>query len=110
MIDQTNSKTNKNPLKVFFNYQWIVKNIPFFLFLSVLTIIYIANGHKADKTIRKINATTRELKDLQYEYKTLKSEVMFKSEEIQIVKATEPLGLIISKEMPQRLPVGRKIK
>lgn len=103
MAEQANDKTNKNPLKVLFNYQWIVKNIPFFLFLSVLAVLYIANGHKADKTIRKINSTTNELKELQYEYKTLKSEVMFKSEELQIVKATEPLGLKVSKDMPQRL-------
>jgi hypothetical protein len=96
-------KGTKNPLKGLFNYQWIVKNIPFFLFLSVLTILYIANGHKADKTIRKINSTTGELKDLQYEYKTLKSEMMFRSEERQVVKATQPLGLMISKETPVRL-------
>lgn len=96
-------KTSKNPLKGLFNYQWIVKNIPFFLFLSVLTILYIANGHRADKTIRRINSTTSELKDLQYEFKTLKSEVMFRSEEGQIVKSTEPLGLKVSKDMPRRL-------
>ena len=107
MAEQTNDKGNKNPLKGLFNYQWIVKNIPFFLFLSVLAVLYIANGHKADRTIRKINSTTNELKELQYEYKTLKSEAMFKSEELQIVKASEPLGLKVSKEMPRRLEAGK---
>lgn len=96
-------RSARNPLKGLFNYQWIVKNIPFFLFLSALTVLYIANGHRADKTIRRINSTTNELKDLQYEYKTLKSEVMFRSEERQVVKASEPLGLEISKETPARL-------
>lgn len=96
-------RSNKNPLKGLFNYQWIVKNIPFFLFLSVLTVLYIANGHRADKTIRKITSTTNELKDLQYEFKTLKSEVMFRSEERQVVTVTQPLGLTISKETPVRL-------
>lgn len=103
MPEQTTEKTNKNPLKGLFNYQWIVKNIPFFLFLSALTVLYIANGHRADKTIRKINSTNNDLKELQFEYKTLKSEVMFKSQEVQIVKATEPLGLKLSREMPKRL-------
>jgi hypothetical protein len=103
MPAQPTTNTNKNPLKGFFNYQWIVKNIPFFLFLSGLTVLYIANGHRADTTIRKINSTNNELKELQFTYKTLKSEVMFKSEEVQIVKATEPLGLKVSKEMPKRL-------
>lgn len=103
MTETTRGKPNKNPLKGFFNYQWIIKNIPFFLFLAVLTVMYIANGHKSDSTIRKINSTTSQLKDLQFEYKTLKSEVMYKSQEIQIVKAAEPLGLHISNEMPKRL-------
>ncbi len=101
--EKTTEKTNKNPLKGLFNYQWIVKNIPFFLFLSVLTVLYIANGHRADRMIRQINSTNSQLKDLQYEYKTLKSEVMFKSEERQILKASEPLGLRVSKETPERL-------
>jgi hypothetical protein len=72
----------------------------------VLAVLYIANGHRADKTIRRINSTTTELKELQYEYKTLKSEVMFKSQELQIVKASEPLGLKVSKDMPQRLKMS----
>jgi hypothetical protein len=109
MAEQQNaSLTNRNPLKGLFNYQWILKNIPFFLFLSLLTVLYIANGHKADTTIRKINVTNAELKDLQFTYKTLKSEVMYKSEEVQVVKATEPLGLKVSKEMPQRLQADNK--
>ena len=66
-------------------------------------MLYIANGHRADTTIRRINSTNNELKELQFTYKTLKSEVMFKSQEIQIVKATEPLGLRVVKEMPKRL-------
>ena len=103
MAETARDKTNKNPLKGLFNYEWIVKNIPFFLFLAVLTVLYIANGHKSDSTIRMINSTTNQLKDLQFEFKTLKSEVMFRSQEIQIVKAAEPLGLHIGKEMPQRL-------
>lgn len=108
MPEQTDEKVNKNPLKGLFSYQWIVKNIPFFLFLSILTVVYIANGHNADKIIRKINSTTNELKELQFEYKTLKSEVMFKSEEKQIVKAAEPLGLKISNETPKRLTSNHK--
>jgi hypothetical protein len=53
--------------------------------------------------VRKINSTNNELKELQFEYKTLKSEVMFKSEEVEVLKASAPLGLKISRETPQRL-------
>jgi hypothetical protein len=80
-----------------------VKNTGFFLFLSVLAVLYIANGHMADKTIRRINAINNELKELQFKYKTLKSELMYKTEESQIVQLVEPMGLKISKDMPERI-------
>ena len=75
------------------NYQSIVKQVPFFLFLALLAIIYIYNGHYSDKTIRNINETARQVKELQYEYKTVKSEVMFRSKQSEMVKAVEPLAL-----------------
>ena len=75
------------------NYQSIVKQVPFFLFLAFLAVLYIYNGHYADKTIRDINQTAKDVKELQYEYKTVKSEVMFRSKQSELVKAVEPLGL-----------------
>src|ERR1700712_6116241 len=87
------NKENKLSWRRRFNYQWIVKNIPFFLFLAVLAILYIYNGHFSDNTIKDINKTGRELKELQYEYKTLKSEVMLRSKQSELAKAVEPLGL-----------------
>ena len=80
-----------------------MKNIGFFLFLSVLAVLYIANGHMADKTIRRINTINNDLKELQFKYKTLKSELMYKTEESQIVQLVEPMGLKISKDMPERI-------
>lgn len=74
-------------------YQWIAQNTGYFLFLAVLAILYIANGHWADKTIRNINTTARILKDMHYEYKSLKSELMFQSKESELAKAVQPLGL-----------------
>lgn len=74
-------------------YRWIVKNIPFFLFTALLTVLYIANGHYADKNIRKINATAKNLKEMEYEFKTVKRDVIFRSKESELVKAVEPLGL-----------------
>ena len=79
--------------KRWLNYQSVVKQIPFFLFLALLAIIYIYNGHYADNTIRNINRTAREVKELQHEYKTVKSEVMFRSKQSELAKAVEPLGL-----------------
>jgi cell division protein FtsL len=90
------------------NYKWITKNIGFFLFIALLAVIYIANGHKADNMIRDINTTAKDVKDLQYEYKTLKSEVIFKSREEQVVKAAQPLGLQLPVQPPARIVLETK--
>lgn len=100
-------KTSFKSIAGLFNSQWLTGNLNFFLFLSFLTVVYIANGHWADKTVRNINKTENELKDLQFEYKTVKSELMFKSEEAQVLKVSEPLGLKISNEIPQRLQIKK---
>ncbi len=84
--------------KRWLNYQSVVKQIPFFLFLTLLAVIYIYNGHLADKTIRNINRTAKEVKELQHEFKTVKSEVMFRSKQSELVKAVSPMGL---KELSQ---------
>jgi predicted membrane protein len=99
----------KNALKSILNYQWIVMNIPFFLFLAFIAILYIANGHLADKTIRQINTTQKELKELQFEYKTLKAELMKRSRAIEIQEAVAPYGIMVAKEMPIRIPLEKKI-
>lgn len=93
------------------SYRWILRNIRFFMFLAILAVIYIANGHMSDNRIRKINDIGRRLKDLQYEYKTLKSEMMFKSRESEMVKAAGPLGLVMDTTAPYKIKlISRKMK
>jgi len=79
--------------KKWLNYQSIIQQMPFFLFLALLAVLYIYNGHYADKLTREIAKTTKELKELQYEYKTVKGDVLFRSKQSELVKAVEPLGL-----------------
>jgi hypothetical protein len=90
--------------KKWLNYQSVVKQVPFFLFLTLLAIIYIYNGHYADKTTRSINRTARDVQELQFEYKMVKSEVMFRSKQSELAKAVEPLGLKELIESPAVLP------
>ncbi len=72
---------------------WVVNHIPFAIFLAVLAVVYIANGHYADKVIRDTGKAQNELKQLQYEFTTIKSDLMFKGKETEIVKSVEHMGL-----------------
>ena len=75
------------------NYKAVVKQIPFFLFLAVLAVIYIYNGHQADKTIREINRTSIELKELKYEFKSAKGDALRRSKQSELMEAVATLGL-----------------
>lgn len=79
--------------KKLLNHKWVVQNIPFFFFLAVLAVFYIYNGHHADKLTRKISAAEKHIKELEYEFKTIKSEVIFRSKASELIKAVAPLGL-----------------
>ncbi len=107
--EHTTEKKGKK-FKGLFSYEWVLNNTGFFLFLSLLAIVYIANGHYADKTLRNINNTQKELKELQYEYKTLKGELMQKSLEKEVAAAAEKIGLQLSSEPPQRIVLEKRNK
>jgi hypothetical protein len=86
-------ETKHTKWKNMLNYQSVVKQMPFFLFLTALAVLYIYNGHYADRLNRGITKTSKELKELEYEYKTIKGEVLFQSKQSEMVKAVAPLGL-----------------
>jgi hypothetical protein len=89
--------------KFFFTSKWVVKNIPFFFFLAFLAVVYIYNGHYADKIVRKIGESEKHIKELEYQYKTVKSEVIFRSKASELEKAVAPLGLKEQIIPPMRL-------
>lgn len=93
MAEQTEIRESRANLRRLLNYRWIIRNFPFFLFLSALAVVYIYNGHYADKTVRDINTVKKELDELNYEYKTLKSEVMFRSKQSELSAAVASYGL-----------------
>lgn len=93
----------KKEWKRFMNYQWIVRNMGYFLFVAFLAVIYIYNGHYAETTIKDINKTARELKELQYEYKNVKGELMMRGKQSELAKAVESMGLKELKEPPMKI-------
>lgn len=78
-------------------------NTPYLLFLCLLAVVYIYNGHHSEKRVKDINRTARELRDLEYEYKTVKSELMFREKQSEVVRAVEPMGLKQPASPPRRL-------
>ncbi|MBO9150620.1 FtsL-like putative cell division protein [Chitinophaga sp. GCM10012297] len=90
------------------NYQLITRNLPFLLFLAVIALVYISNSHLAEKKVRRINKLSREIKELKWEYLSVRSELMFRSKLSEVSKAVEPLGLKELSTPPQRIEVKTK--
>ena len=50
--------------------------MPFIGFLCLLGVLYIGNSHTAERKMRAIEYAKKDLKEAQWEYMTLKAELM----------------------------------
>ena len=80
--------------------------MPFLIFLSVLCMLYIANSHMAVKNVRKIDQLSKEVKELSWEYKSLKADLMFKSKLTEVAKKVDTLGIKVLTEPPKKIIVN----
>jgi outer membrane murein-binding lipoprotein Lpp len=80
--------------------------LPFLIFLSVLCMLYIANSHMAVKNVRKIDQLSKEVKELSWEYKSLKADLMFKSKLTEVAKKVDTLGIKELTEPPKKIIVN----
>lgn len=78
---------------------------PFIIFLCFLVMIYIANSHWTMKNIRNIDKLSKEIKELSWEYKSLKADLMFKSKMTEVAKKVDTLGLKELIEPPKKIVV-----
>lgn len=77
----------------FLSNESVLKHVPFLLFLSVIAILYIANGYWADDKVRQVNKISAQLKELRSEYISTKSDLMFVSKQSEVARTAEKLGL-----------------
>lgn len=77
--------------------------LPFLLFLVLLGMIYIGNMHMAEKSIRDIEKTQKEVKELSWDYKTSKADLAFKSTLSEVAKRADTIGIKESVVPPQKL-------
>ncbi|WP_256007287.1 FtsL-like putative cell division protein [Pedobacter deserti] len=83
------------------------KLLPFLIFLSVLGMLYIANSHMAIGNIRDIDRLNKEVKELSWEYKSLKADLMFKSKLTEVAKKVDTLGIKVLTEPPKKIVIHR---
>lgn len=90
------------------NYEWIVKNLPFLLFLSLIALLYIANGHFAVKNIREINKLDKEVKELHWRFLDAKTDLMLRSKMSEVSRGVSSQGLQIPLTPPLQIEGGQQ--
>jgi hypothetical protein len=85
----------------------VVGMIPFLLFLLILAILYISNIYSGEKTIRSIDDAKTNLKELQYEFITSKSDLMNLSKRSEVAERIDTTGIKESTVPPERLYIKK---
>ena len=83
--------------------QWMIKNVVFVFFLGFIGVVYIANAHFAERKVREIQSLKKEVKQLRWEYMSLKSDVMYKYKLSELRKEVKGQGLKLSR--PKKITV-----
>ncbi len=78
-----------------------LKRVPFFLFAFMLTVLYVANTHNAEKRIRQTAAIKKEINNLKSEYMSLESQLSTSSTASKMAIKLQNSGIAESKE-----PIG----
>ncbi len=86
-----------------FNAEAATRALPFVLFLTLLGMVYIGNRHLAEKNIRDIDKISKEVKELNWDYKTTKAELAYKSMLTEVAKRADTLGIKESVQPPQKI-------
>jgi cell division protein FtsL len=82
--------------------------VPHLLFLTLLGIIYIANAHYAEKTVRETSKMEAEVENLRADYTTIRAEYdNYVGKQSVIAEKAKKLGLQESKGKVQKIIVKK---
>ncbi|MEN0002626.1 MAG: FtsL-like putative cell division protein [Bacteroidota bacterium] len=85
----------------FLTSEFLLKHLPFFLFLGFLATIYIANAHFAERNVRLIQEMQKDLKEQRWFYMSLQSENMYNSMRSEMVEKVKDMGLRQNRREPK---------
>lgn len=109
-VPKEERRIGRNFITILFSGEWVAKEraieiLPYFLFLALLALIYIADRHYAEDMARDINKGGTELKELRWEYITAKAELMHLSQQTEVAERAAGLGLKESVVPPVKIRV-----
>lgn len=73
--------------------EWMIRQIPFGLFVVFLLLLHIYNVHSSERTIRKTDKLHKEIKELRSEYITILTQLMSESKQSTVAQKLDTLGI-----------------
>lgn len=73
--------------------EWMLKQIPFALFIVLLLLIHIWNVHHNERVVRQTDQLNKEIKELRSEYISILSELMSQSKQSNVAAKLDTLGI-----------------
>jgi hypothetical protein len=89
------------------HHQTVIRNLPFIFFLATIGILYIANAHYAELSVRETSDIEKRLNELRWEYMTTKSELEYMRKQSEVARMVAPEGLNELRQPPQKIVVSK---
>ena len=92
----------------FLTREAVVGNMPFILFCAGLMLAYIGYGYWTERTVRELDRTNAELKEMRSEYLTVRSHLEQAQQQSHVAGDISALGLKESRTPPMRITVEQE--
>ena len=91
----------------FLTKEAVVGNMPFILFCAGLMLAYIGYGYWTERTVRELDRTNAELKEMRSEYLTVRSHLEQAQQQSHVAGDISALGLKEGRTPPMRITVEK---
>ncbi len=93
-----------------FTREVVVKQLPYFLFLTALAFMYISNHFKVEKLLKRAAELNKDIQELQIEAITTSSDLMYFSKQSVILNKVREAGVNLEEltEPPRRIIVKKQ--
>jgi len=91
----------------FLTKERVLGNMPFILFCAGLMLCYIAYGYWTERTVRDLDRTSGELKEMRSEYLTVRSHLEQAQQQSHVASDMTALGLRDDGPPPIRITVEK---